>query len=1345
MNLSIRAHDETTLQISLNDSPHPTVKNLPLCDQQVISLQQCIENYQDCMNLPNNMDALRLIGRQLFALLDRHRDLTSRWLNDAGERRLEIHTPAQARTRLQRLLLNLPWEIMACADRFLADANISYEVARRIGTPKAEPPHSRYKDMTLAFMAADPELTSGLNYEVEEQSILKATRTASNLNLWVDESGNLDSLTQRIVETGHCDMVHISCHGNYDQRRGGFVLLLEDGSYGPQNVTPEDFQNLAKHIQCLFLSSCHSARAAETPSFALQTAELGIANVVGWDGSIGDEDATMFAAEVYHSLVKAGTVPSACAIARRQLLRQHLENGRHPHWHLGRVFLAPTGGWPLIDNSKPTSPKRRGKSCHDLLDRKKSAIPVASKETFVGRRKETKRALQAFAANKVPGILLTGIGGSGKSSLAARIVHRMEPKYKAVVIYKDYSEIAILSELRQSCAAGANFDCYLSDIDKHPHLFADNLIEILEKYLNDQPVALIVDDLEQHALEPLNTSAADGRVSVKQPYKNALAGLIDAFERADTQSRLLLTSRHHFSLLSQNGQDMTERLLIIEAPDMNRAEQEKHWLALLQSGVVADGRDQSRDGELLTHIWRVCQGNPGLQDVLYQPLLKGELEALQQALQKLASYRADQAENVFPGEVDMDKYLQRIALETYHEALTDTERQCLRVLSLFDFAIPEVLLVQAGSQLGIDNPANAMQRLDNLGLLTHWQGEGLDGHVSCYGLARKIVAPLSSEDRSIIAKICAPLLWRIWFAQFLQQHGVPPTETFLESVNIIYSKHYPRNFKGELPLQSVLDQKRIAYLHRLCIQNCPAEWNVIGFDADEFIVSLEFSLSLHLFEKLKVSASALEKLTIFQWCELYKVFSEEREKFKELAVEHPQDVLSLLLQQVTGRTELLVSGYQLFFGELSADEKKKIAAMDLSGAEDQFKAGIELARTEAARAEALGKYANFLANQKHDYPGAEALYERALGADSDTANILGNYASFLTHQKRDHPRAEALYERALKADPDHANNLGNYANFLADQQHDYPRAEALYERALKADPDNVRILGNYAYFLANQKHDYPGAEALYERALGADPDNARILGNYANFLAHQKHDSPGAEALYERALGADPDNVRILGNYAYFLVDQKHDYPGAEALYERALGADPDNANILGNYASFLTHQKHDYPGAEALYERALKADPDHANNLGNYANFLAHQKHDHSRAEALYERALKADPDHANNLGNYAKFLFAANQKEQAKQCLQRAGRQPNLPSDLQIELEFYRYAHCAPYDLCPIKQQLLSGSRSIGWDLSANIKRAGEDQHPSLALLQAIALVVSGEQALEKLNQYPEWNESL
>jgi len=95
-------------------------------------------------------------------------------------------------------------------------------------------------------------------------------------------------------------------------------------------------------------------------------------------------------------------------------------------------------------------------------------------------------------------------------------------------------------------------------------------------------------------------------------------------------------------------------------------------------------------------------------------------------------------------------------------------------------------------------------------------------------------------------------------------------------------------------------------------------------DAEEFLDLLKNSLSLSMVEKKRV-IDAIPNLSQFQFDELKKVFQEEREKFRELAGEHPEDIKKLLKKQQEEWIELGET-YQLEMAkkEVAGEDEQKI-------------------------------------------------------------------------------------------------------------------------------------------------------------------------------------------------------------------------------------------------------------------------------------------------------------------------------------------------------------------------------------------------------------------------------------
>jgi tetratricopeptide (TPR) repeat protein len=168
------------------------------------------------------------------------------------------------------------------------------------------------------------------------------------------------------------------------------------------------------------------------------------------------------------------------------------------------------------------------------------------------------------------------------------------------------------------------------------------------------------------------------------------------------------------------------------------------------------------------------------------------------------------------------------------------------------------------------------------------------------------------------------------------------------------------------------------------------------------------------------------------------------------------------------------------------------------------------------------------------------------------------------------------------------------------------------------------------------------------------------------------------------------------------------------------------------------------------MYKRALEKEPDHANILVNYAIFLKNIRKDYDRAEEMYKRALEKEPDRAYILGNYAGFLLALGRAE-GREVLARARLVLAGAPEATAELEcaFYDYANvCAngpeverAAALSRIRELLLAGTRSPGWNLSANIDQALADGHPEGPWLAKLAAVINDEALPSSLDDWPAW----
>jgi len=170
--------------------------------------------------------------------------------------------------------------------------------------------------------------------------------------------------------------------------------------------------------------------------------------------------------------------------------------------------------------------------------------------------------------------------------------------------------------------------------------------------------------------------------------------------------------------------------------------------------------------------------------------------------------------------------------------------------------------------------------------------------------------------------------------------------------------------------------------------------------------------------------------------------------------------------------------------------------------------------------EALNEYAGFLALEREDNDGADALYQRALAAAPNDLKSLNNYALFQANIQRDIDKAEEIFGKALEIAPNDAETLSTYANFQSDSQNDQEKAEEYYKKAMEAAPDDATIISNFAIFLCLALQDFERAEPYFRRTMELEPDNSQHPINFAAFLLIQGNKEEG-KAMLDRAEAMD--------------------------------------------------------------------------------------------------------------------------------------------------------------------------------------------------------------------------------
>ncbi|MEV0193552.1 CHAT domain-containing protein [Kitasatospora purpeofusca] len=742
--------------------------------------------YVDAVRGGSRREVLLVLGRELYGWLDGERRRLARLLDEAARPLLFEVRASRRPSAAEWALLRAPFELLAApGGGFLVEEPDQFAVVRRLGRPgPAEPLDERR--LGVAFMASAPRGQHELDYEAEELAILGAVGE-TGLDLVVEDSGNPERLGLRLAELGGMPVVHLSCHGLHNWREAPGapatpVLLMEDDLGEGRPTSAQELVGLLTPAPRLaFVSACLTAvgadvaghlpggagrrgapaagpQAAVAHSLATGLVAAGIPAVIGWDGSVGDRAATLFAEHLYSRLGRRAGVAEAVAAARRELLQSPDEHVR-ADWHLARLWLGPAGGGPLVAGTV----KRRMAPAHHattaFLDRKHQ-LPVAAAEMFVGRRLELQRALRALRERRKGGVLLHGQGRLGKSSLAARIADRL-PDRAVAVVFGDYSRAAILDAIATAVEPIPDARDLLksrrADVREHPDRFRALLVDLLAGPCAQadgtlRPLLLIIDDLEQ-----ILTADPHGPHRLDDAHADVLADVLTAFDPATTDSRLLLTSRYTFTL-----DGLERRLEPVQLQPLSPAARHKlrrRQQDLATTGNRAPDTEPARRAELARRAMDVSRGNPGLQDLIGLRLAYGEQVDPARAENAITAMEAYLRQGHPTGSPDLAAFLENLALDTLLQQAGPAHHALLRACTLFALPVPQPVVDTLAEAVG-----GSATRLLGLGLLDAFP----DGYrreapaVAVNALAAGRLAPLTPDERTALAALAVEPLHTRW-------------------------------------------------------------------------------------------------------------------------------------------------------------------------------------------------------------------------------------------------------------------------------------------------------------------------------------------------------------------------------------------------------------------------------------------------------------------------------------------------------------------------------------------------------------------------------------------------------
>ncbi len=231
-------------------------------------------------------------------------------------------------------------------------------------------------------------------------------------------------------------------------------------------------------------------------------------------------------------------------------------------------------------------------------------LRVANRENFVGRRRQLQNCLRTLKTddNKV-GILIYGMGGWGKSSIASRLWDRL-PEHEKILWWRQINEFDLIKKLKDKLIKPSQLEL-ITYLENSQILLKSRLVYLFRQLadMRENPFLLIFDDFEWN-LEP-----REGRYILKPQAAPILEALVQAIQETGTDNRIIITCRYDF------GSDLLEFFYKQGLEPLKNAELTKK-LSRLENFSSDKVSDALRERALA-----LADGNPRLLEFLNNEIL----------------------------------------------------------------------------------------------------------------------------------------------------------------------------------------------------------------------------------------------------------------------------------------------------------------------------------------------------------------------------------------------------------------------------------------------------------------------------------------------------------------------------------------------------------------------------------------------------------------------------------------------------------------------------------------------------------------------------------------------------
>ncbi|MGI5241933.1 tetratricopeptide repeat protein [Dactylosporangium sp. CA-139066] len=985
--------------------------------------------------------------------------------------------------------------------------------------------------LRIVVAIASPATGGGalLDYEHELRAVLAAVRDARQHQARVEvvPFATTAAIRAALDVPGGAHVLHISAHG-----RPG-VLLLEDEHGDAHEVTADQLLDEAippgRMPPVIALAACYTDVDGEQQgsSFAAQLAARGAGAVIGTQTTVTDRYATLLFTKVYAELAARPDPDVVRAVTDARRLVQHdLLHGRDraartlagmDEWGVV-TLLANAPEIPVIDRAAPRIPMPAERAATWGSVR---ARPVGH---FVGRRALQRDLPKVLAGDESAGLMLHGIGGVGKTTLAAEVLRRTlqaDPQWRVAALFGAVDVDGVLAAVggvarqellvRQSVAGPATVAAEAAARRDVP--WPDRLAVLRDHVLTEVPVLLVLDNFEDN-LDPDTRAITDPD----------LAGLLTAWASAPARSRLVITSRHPIML--------GEGVLPVPVGPLTAAETAKLLWSLPHVDRYAVS-DAATD-----RIWRIVGGHPRSLEYLdaLLGLGDGRFNDITERLSTAVAARLgpDRSATWLAQDRTLDTALaDTVTLAAddvlLHDHLARLESvpgaiDLLTAISVYREPVPAVALTfhvgtpRAAEEIGAEQARRraVYEELETMIVRTGITGEE---------------AQLTPADQARLREL-------------VEAARQPPKPPFVEPGHLSC-------LLGDLAATSLIHHdgdQAMVFMHRWTATELHRRWEGTRNPGPDESPLRQAHRTAAAYWRWRAESRAAGTATA-----LHDLFEARYHLLAAADLEGADSVTGTLVRRLVEiggwdqatnlihqTLQWLPAGFPQYPGYIQGLGNLAYGRGDYAEAERLYRQALAMLGPlgDEIGVAAIEHQLGMLAMARRDYVEAEARFQRSLTIEQRQGNVAGVATSrlqlgVLAQVRRDHTEAESQYEQALAAFEQVRDQAGiasvhGQLGSIARERGDYAEAARRYRQALAIfdhlgnRPDlasTYHLLG----MLAQDQGDYAAAESSYHRSraireqLGDLPGLANTHGRLG-MLAQQRGDQAEAERCYRQAL-----------------------------------------------------------------------------------------------------------------------------------------------------------------------------------------------------------------------------------